>query len=735
MPESFADRLRAAHQSRFVGRTSELEAFEKALDADIPPFAVLYIHGPGGVGKTALTTEMQYRCADHNVPVHAVDARNIEPSAEAVEAALAQAGLDLEHPEALGEERRVVFVDTFEAWTPLYGWIRQALIPRLPASCIVVLSGRTPPPASWRSDLGLEPLLRVQPLRNLPRRLGMAYLERRGIDEDLRERILAFSHGHPLSLSLAADAAAQDPSAEFDPVDSPDLMGTLVQRFLERVPSDRHRKALEACALVRVCTEPLLDTLLGDMNDAASTSATFSNGKDISERTVIGAPSGNGTSGSAHDLFQWLRGLSFIETGEHGIFPHDIVRTAVSADLRWRDEASFREMQQRARSHYLDALDAATSGANAGESAGPQSSQHILTDYLFLFRQNPIVRPFFQRLREEWNAGDPPVRDLPREEDREPLREMVQSHEGEASAELFDHWWSHEASETQVFRDGEETPAGFLMHVDLRKVSADDRASDPAIEAACSFLENEAPLRSGETATHFRFWMSRDAYQDISPVQSLISAYRVRFYLTTPSLAYTFVPTPQPERWELLFAYGDMHRVEGAAYTVGDRDYAAFGHDWRVTPPRAWLDQLAERDLSSSMPEPSASGPTMIVLSRSDFDDAVKEAFKAHARPEAMHDNPLLRSRLVAEEVGLEASVEDRVEFLRERLDETAYSLDGDPKTAKYYRAVRATYLNPQPTQERAAEHLGLAFSTYRRYLKRGIDHVADLLWRDEIGG
>ena len=740
MPESFADRLRAAHQSRFVGRASELEAFEKALDAAIPPFAVLYIHGPGGVGKTALTTEMQYRCADHDVPVHRVDARNIEPSAEAVETALANAGLDLGALDDLGEERRVVFIDTFEAWTPLYGWIRQQLIPRLPASCLVVLSGRMPPPAPWRSDLGLEPLLRVQPLRNLPRRLGRAYLERRGIDEDLRDRILAFSHGHPLSLSLAADAATQDPDAEFDPVDSPDLMGTLVQRFLERVPSERHRKVLEACALVRVCTEPLLDTLLGESNADARpepASTTPSSGEDMSNRQVIGAPEGNGSSdaGSAHALFQWLRGLSFIETSADGIFPHDIVRTAVSADLRWRDEAAFREMQQRARLHYLDALDAVTSGRNAQKIADPQPSQQILTDYLFLFRQNPIVRPFFQRLRDEWNAGDPPVRDAPRDEDQEPLREMVQMHEGDISADLFDYWWSHEASETQVFRDGEATPAGFLMHVDLREISDADRDADPAIEAACSFLEMEAPLRSGETAAHFRFWMSRDAYQDISPVQSLISAYRVRFYLTTTSLAYTFVPTPQPERWELLFAYGDMHRVEEAGYAVGDRDYAIFGHDWRVTPPRAWLDRLADRDLSSSMPEPTESGPTMIVLSRSDFDDAVKEAFKAHARPEAMHDNPLLRSRFVADEMGLEASVDDRIEFLRERLDETAYSLHGDPKTAKYYRAVRATYLNPQPTQERAAEHLSLPFSTYRRYLKRGIEHVADLLWRDEIGG
>jgi len=726
MSESFEQRLRTAHQNRFVGRSAELQAFEDALDADVPPFAVLYVHGPGGVGKTALTTEMRYRCADRDLPVHSVDARNIEPSAEAVEHALADAGLDVEETDGLADEDRVLFVDTFEAWTPLYTWIRQSLIPRLPASCMIVLSGRTPPPASWRSDLGLEPLLRVVPLRNLPRRLSRAYLDRRGIDRVVQERILSFAHGHPLSLSLAADAATQDPDAAFDPVESPDLMGTLVQRFLERVPTGRHREALEACALVRVCTEPLLATLL---RPAGKTTGK-TNGEAPPE-TESQSPS----EPTPHDLFQWLRGLSFIETSENGIFPHDIVRTAVSADLRWRDDATFRRLQQRARSHYLDALDAATTRSSVKDDAGSELSKDILTDYLFLFRQNPIVRPFFQRLRDEWNAGTPPVRDTPRAEDRQPLREIVATHEGQASADLFDYWWDHDASETQVFRDSEASPAGFLMHIDLREVSGDDRAVDPAVDAAHSYLQTTAPLRPGETAAYFRFWMSRDAYQAISPVQSLISAYRVRFYLTTPSLAYTFVPTPNPDQWELLFAYGDLHRVDAAAFSVDDRAFAVFGHDWRVTPPKAWLDQLAERDLSSSMPEPSEAGPTMIVLSRSDFDDAIKDAFKAHARPEAMHGNPLLRSRLIAEEVGLDTPTDERVEALRERLDTAAYSLDRDPKTAKYYRAVRATYLNPQPTQERAAEHLGLAFSTYRRYLKRGIEHVADILWREEIGG
>jgi hypothetical protein len=37
-----------------------------------------------------------------------------------------------------------------------------------------------------------------------------------------------------------------------------------------------------------------------------------------------------------HELFEWLRGLSFIESGRLGLYPHDLAREALVADLRWR---------------------------------------------------------------------------------------------------------------------------------------------------------------------------------------------------------------------------------------------------------------------------------------------------------------------------------------------------------------------------------------------------------------
>jgi chromosomal replication initiation ATPase DnaA len=49
-----ADRLSAARRGAFVGRRAERALFAAALVGDGDPFAVLYIYGPGGIGKSAL---------------------------------------------------------------------------------------------------------------------------------------------------------------------------------------------------------------------------------------------------------------------------------------------------------------------------------------------------------------------------------------------------------------------------------------------------------------------------------------------------------------------------------------------------------------------------------------------------------------------------------------------------------------------------------------------------------
>jgi len=88
MPNRLADRLSAARQRRFVGRAAEQALFQSALAAPEMPFQVLYVFGPGGVGKTTLLNAFESEGEQAKVRVLRIDARNVEPSPDTFVGAL-----------------------------------------------------------------------------------------------------------------------------------------------------------------------------------------------------------------------------------------------------------------------------------------------------------------------------------------------------------------------------------------------------------------------------------------------------------------------------------------------------------------------------------------------------------------------------------------------------------------------------------------------------------------------
>ncbi len=68
------------------------------------------------------------------------------------------------------------------------------------------------------------------------------------------------------------------------------------------------------------------------------------------------------------EWFQWLRDLSFIESGRLGLFPHDLAREVLIADLRWRNPDWYAKLHERARAYYTARLE---------QTQGHQQ-QHIL---------------------------------------------------------------------------------------------------------------------------------------------------------------------------------------------------------------------------------------------------------------------------------------------------------------------------------------------------------------------
>jgi hypothetical protein len=696
--ERMAQRLATQRRHGFVGRRRELDAFLR-LVGDPGQGSVLYVWGPGGVGKTTLLTQFATLAADAGRLVVRVDGRDVPPVMSAMLAAVATAcGCDpAEEPlTALGDRSGLVLlVDTVERLTALDRWLRENLLPALSADTVTVLAGREPPSLGWRTDPGWRGLVHAVQLDNLTAAESVALLERRGIPADRHAEALAFTHGHPLALALVADVIAQG-GEEVRPTHLPGVMAALLSRLVDTVPTPEHRRALEACAQVLTLSEPLLAELL-NVPDAL-------------------------------DLFEWLRGLSIIEAGQRGLFPHDVARDALGAELRWRHPQRYADLHRRAGAYYRRRF---------SEVQVPLRQQ-VLVDYVFLHRDNPVLGPFVTGSAESGTdlrtLSAAPASDA----ERDSVLGMVKRHEGAAASELAGYWMSRQPDCVHLIHGPDGEVLGLIGTVALERVTQDDRRRDPAVDRACAYLDRRAPLREGDRAGLFRFWMQTEGYQELGPVQLFIMLYFVGYYLSTQRLAHSFVYYADPDQWANICAYSDMQRLPEADFDVGDRRYGVYGHDWRTTPPLAWLQLLGERELADEPldvgPSTASAGPVDTRrLGDDDFAAAVKAALRDLGQASGLRASPLLYTPLVSARVPVDADTQTREAELRARIRAAAARLEASPRERRGFRALHHTYLQPAETQAAAAELLDLPTTTYRRHLATGVAHLIELLRQDDL--
>jgi hypothetical protein len=177
----------------------------------------------------------------------------------------------------------------------------------------------------------------------------------------------------------------------------------------------------------------------------------------------------------------------------------------------------------------------------------------------------------------------------------------------------------------------------------------------------------------------------------------------------------------------------DLPRVAGADFVVGGRRYGLFAHDFRQVPIDALIALWIERGLAQGFVSAATShSPALLVLSQPDFTGAVRQALRDLHEPELLARNPLQRARLLCDRVDRDRPDPTALAAL---LREAIATLRRHPRDGKRFLAVERTYLNPAPTQEIAAELLGLPFSTYRRHLTQGVERVIAWLWEREVHG
>lgn len=669
---TLGDMLASRRQRRLVGRAHEVGCFRAALDSHGP--AVLYIYGPGGIGKTSVLDLFADVAAQSQVDPIRLDGRDVGST---------QSILDMvdHHPRTTG--RLVLLIDSYERLAPLDGWFRTDLMPRLPTTAIIVLAGRTRPDPAWQADPAWRDLLRIVPLRNLGPKESQQYLLESGIGAGTHDRIIQITHGHPLGLSLITDVVTRGGDATAEPL-SPELVATLLRQFLDVVPRGEHRRALEVCALARVTTEPLLRAAL-DVDDA-------------------------------HEVFEWLRTLSFVESGPNGVFPHDLARDVLDADLHWRDPEAYNTTFRRISDHIIARL-ATTRGLE---------QQRVLFDAKFMHRRQAVSQVWA-----DWDSFGQHHADPAQAADRVAVVDLIDMWEGAESAAIAARWLDRQPGGFMVVRQPDGQVRGVLALLDLTAASPDDLAADRAACLAWEYTLQQGPLRPGERVTQTRFIVDREAYQHPSPTMNLAPVLSIQHYLQTPGLCLDFITIADPERFDDYFSFFEIRRVPGSDCSIGGRRFGLFVRDFRRIPLDAWLRLMFERDLVGDDAAPPAS-PSLpvVVLSQPDFAVSVRQALRDLRRSDRLAANPLLRSRLVLAHADGEASVQT----LREIVQEAAERLRADPRDEKLFRVVDRTFLHPAAGQEKAAEVLNLPLSTYKRHLKNAVERIVADLWGQELG-
>jgi hypothetical protein len=684
---TLADRLSAARRGAFVGRRGERALFAAALAGDGDPFSVLYIYGPGGIGKSALLHQLADDARQAGRHPVQIDGRLTDSSPPAFAAT------------AAGARRpgSVLLVDTFERCQALEIWLCQRFLPSLPADSIVVIASRLPPDPGWRADPAWSAALRIITLRNLEPGDSAALLSSRGVSRGQRAALLAFAGGHPLALSLAAGVATRTPPGQprarlagqpWEP--GQDVVGQLLSQLVGELPSGQHRQAVELCAHVEYTTEDLLRSVFGD---------------------------------DAPGLFSWLRGLPFVEAGPQGLYPHDIVRTALETDLRWRDPDSYERMHAAARAYLVGQVSQAAE-AEAIERTGT---------LLYIYRRSPLIIGAFC-----FRDPDGEYPEEYRPQDRAELLALTARSEGAPAPGLVGFWLDRQPEAFRVYR---RSSTGELVAYDamLRFTGPDEDSSraDPVLAAVWEYCDRNGPMRPGECLSVARFRVYHQPEPRLSAVTDYMQLRIVAEWVRPRSQAWTFVAEPEDSIWR-----AQLERVEhpmvvppvAAGAGATGTPCALFAHDWRRAPLGPFLDRQSAWAMAGADPRDHGEPADYPVLSRPEFDSAIRAALKS-LRSDDLERNVLARSRLAGPpDGGNRAEAGSRADALREVLTAAIQALSADPKEAKLHRVLDETFLRGTPTQEAAAAMLHLPFSTYRRYLARGTEIISDRLWDAELG-
>jgi hypothetical protein len=568
MFRTLSDRLSDAARGTFVGRETEVRSLSEAMQASEPEFAVAFIHGPGGIGKSSLLRAIVESLPKDYLHLR-LDCRDIEPTGHGVLCAITQllgadtGRMDLESlsTRLSREGRRVVItLDSYENFGLVDTWIRQVLLPALPTSVATLIASRGRSSPGWSTDPGWADMFREIELAPLGEAQSIKFLCLRGLSEEQARRINEFTHGHPLALELAAAAGRAHPDLRIEEAAIPHVVEQLTAMLISGLPS-RTVEALEASSTVRRVTEPLLAAML--------------------------------ESPSTREEFNAIRSLPFISALHDGLVLHDVMRDTISYGLAQRDPVRHGRYRLRA-CQYL--------GDSARRSA--KSVWQYTADLLYLV-QNPLVHNAFFRTGAMDVSLAPAI-----PADREGIEQICVDTEPTESADWLMRWLERHPETFMVARTATDRVAGFYIIFERSRVDPILLLDDPITAAWCAHLDSH-PVLPHERVLFCRRWLSRGIGEAVSAVQAACWLDLKRYYMELrPNLRRVYSPVIDIACFAPLVTPLGFVPIEQAQQVLGGSTYYTAMLDFGPASIDGWLSRLIGLELAAISGAPDTGEET-----------------------------------------------------------------------------------------------------------------------------
>lgn len=660
----------------FVGREAELQAMRAELTSG--DWRMLHLWGGGGTGKTALLRAflqqgpwpraLWLRLAHRDGMGYEV---RVEPAAGA--GASFASRLD-ELPErlcdvALGPEGHLLIIDDFNAWAPLFDWLRQVLLPALPATVRVCTASRSPLGPDWTREAPWSHVLRQLQLQPLDQRASFQLLRALGLED--------FETCHTLCKAACG------------------LPGALVQLGrdalifgLAHVQSTPYQRQFCSALAQELLREAALTDAELNLLDAATLLWDF-NLDSLSQ--VLEQPIGI-------SAFHRFCTHSFVEAAAMGWRISQPVRHWVRRAFMYRAPDRYAACRSRAKQYWLSKL----------EHADPDLRRSIYINLLYLTENETLHTYCFQESLDRFQLRPLPKQDLPLVKQmfiafHEVVPAFLQDRTHQE--EYLEAYWALSPETFFGFYDGSE----LAMFMSMLPLSPEVR-----------YVLRENPV--------YRAYIQQTAESEPDTIM-WIASFRPEYGASAVGLVFLLgfaelagrsrmvVMSPFLEAQRLNQAVGH-ERLEWADYTAGNGlVYQAFRLD--LTDPDV-LDGLlrsgrnGHRTDAPPLVEPAQAVAHIreLLAHFHDFENV----------PAVVSRCPWLQSRCHSRQE-LHRAAEALRRFLSATIDRWASGSGAAPLCGEI---LNLRYVKRAGTHERIADRLNLSLSTYYRHLKKATAMLAE---------